>query len=502
MSAEAATDDNRKYPGLRELARRPKFRRLIAAQAFSQAADGLYQIALATTLVFGVEHAQTPAQVTKLLAVTTIPFSLVGPFTGPFIDRFSRRSVLVGSKVAMTLITLALIPAGSAPEALLLGLIVVNVSINRFFHATKNAVLPSLVPGNRYLVANAVSTTTGMVCALGGAVIAGPLVDSTSRTVGLVAGAVCMAVSGILAATLSLPPGEKRGLSGIASELRENLRDVGDGLRILRGSAAASYGVVSVWAIRALLGFVVLASLVLLRARFDIQASGFSAIWAALGIGGFVGALLVHPVARRVGYRGVAPLAMLVAAVAAAVGGPVASLFALLPAVFVGGACMSATKISSDTLIQGGVPDAYRGRAFTVYELGYNGAFVLAGLIPTALRGALGDLGVILLTAGLAVITALFLERWRRRVPEPIEVRSYSGSRGEETPREVTFGGETLRVEDVERSWEEDRAGTRLRCFRLRLEGGRRVQVSLGETWQLDVELSRASAPPRAAGRT
>jgi MFS family permease len=369
-------------------------------------------------------------------------------------------------------------------------LIVVNVSINRFFHATKNAVLPTLVPSERYLVANAVSTTTGMVFALSGAVIAGPVVDATSRTVGLVAGAACMAVSAVLAATLPLPPGEKRGLAGIASELRENLRDVRDGIRVLRSSAQASYGVISVWAIRALLGFVVLASLVLLRARFDIQASGFSAVWAGLGVGGFTGAVLVHPVARRVGYRGVAPLAMLVAAVAAAVGGPIASLFALLPAVFVGGACMSATKISADTLVQRGVPDGYRGRAFTVYEIGYNGAFVVAGLIPTALRGVLGDLGVILLTAGLAVLTAGALALWRRRVPEPIEVRSYAGSRGDETPREVVLRGTTLAVEQVERAWHEDRDGRRLRCFRLRLVGGRRVQVSLGETWSLDRELS------------
>jgi MFS family permease len=479
-------EHKQKYPGIRDLAARPRFRRLISAQAFSQAADGLYQIALATTLVFGVEAAKTPGQVTKLLAVTTIPFSLVGPFTGPFIDRFSRRSVLVGSKAAMTMLTLVMIPAGSAPEWVLLVLIVVSVSINRLFHATKNAVLPSLVPPERYLVANAVSTTTGMIFALGGAAIAGPLVAGTSRDVGLVAAAICMGLSGLLAATIPLPAGEKKGLSGIASELRENLRDVRDGLRVLRASPQASYGVVSVWAIRALLGFVVISALVLLRERFDIDTAEFSKIWVSLGIGGFVGALLVHPFAKRVGYRGVAPLAMVVAAVAMAIGGPIASLFALLPVVFIGGACMSATKISSDTLVQRGVPDHYRGRAFTVYELGYNGAFVVAGLIPTALRGTLGDLGVILLTAGLALGTALALERWRRRVPEPLEVRSYAGSRGDETPREVVLDGETLAVEEVERSWEEDRDGRRLRCFRLRLADGTRVQVSLGETWELD----------------
>jgi MFS family permease len=468
------------------LARPGRFRRLIAAQALSQAGDGLYQIALAGALIFSVDAAETPAEVTKLLAVTYLPYSLVGPFTGPFIDRFSRRSILVGSKVLMALLTLMMIPARSWPEGVLLGLILANVSINRFFHSTKNAVLPSLVEPDRYLLANSVSTTTGMVTALGGALIGGLVVDAISPVVGLAAGAVCMTVAALLASTIRLPRGEKRGVAGIMSELRENLRDVADGLRVLRRSGQALYGVVTIWSMRALLGLVLLAALVLLRAEFDIGTSGFSQIWAALGLGGFAGAVIVTPVARRVGYRGVAPIAITVGAAAALVGAPIPSMVALLPAMFVEGVAMSATKIASDTLVQRGIPDRYRGRAFTVYDLGYNGAFVLAGLIPTALRPVLGDLGVIILTASLGLLVAGILLWWRRRIPEPVEVRSYAGGRGDEVPRQVIIGGRALDVERVERSWHEDRNGEQLLCFRLRLADGRRIQVSLGEAWRLD----------------
>ncbi|HEX2031353.1 MAG TPA: MFS transporter, partial [Actinomycetota bacterium] len=138
---------------LRALARERPFRRLIEAQTLSQFADGLYQIALASVLIFSVETARTPAQVTKILAVTYLPFSLVAPFTGPFIDRFSRRSVLVGSKAVMVGLTLLMIPALSWAEGALLGIAVANVSVNRFFHAAKNAVLPTLVVPGRYLLA-------------------------------------------------------------------------------------------------------------------------------------------------------------------------------------------------------------------------------------------------------------------------------------------------------------------------------------------------------------
>lgn len=299
-----------------------------------------------------------------------------------------------------------------------------------------------------------------------------------------------MAVSAAIAATLSLPRGEKRGLGGIVSELRDNLRDVVDGLRVLRGSPQALYGVVTIWSMRALLGLVLLAALVLLRAEFDIGPAGFSQIWAALGLGGFAGAVIVTPVARRLGYRGVAPAAITVGSVAALIGAPIPSMAALLPAMFVEGVAMSATKIASDTLVQQGIPDRFRGRAFSVYDLGYNGAFVLAGLLPTALRPLFGDLGVIILTASLGLLTAGVLAAWRRRVAEPVEVRSYAGSRGDEVPREVVLRGRRFEVDRVERSWWEERDGERLLCYRLRLRGGRRIQVSLGETWHLDRELT------------
>ena len=481
---------------LRVLVRNRRFRRLIEAQGLSQLADGLYQIALASVLIFSVEAAQTPAQVTKILAVTYLPFSLVGPFTGPFIDRFSRRSVLVASKTLMIAITLAMIPAVGASELPLLGLAVANVSINRFFHAAKNAVLPTLVEPRRYLAANAVSTTTGAVLALLGGIAGGPLADLVSPAAGLIAGAAAMAVAAILAATLDLPRGEKRGLEGVASELRENVRDVRDGLGVLRRSPQALYGVVAIWSMRALLGFVLLASLVLLRARFDIGATGFGSMLGAVGVGTFVGAVLIAPVAERIGYRGVAPVAIVGAALAAIVAGAVPSVYALLPTLFVGGVAVGATKISSDTLVQRGIPDGYRGRAFTVYDLGYNGAFVLAGLIPTTLRPFLGDLGVILFTSGLAIAVALALARWQA-IPLGIEVRTYSGSRADEVPREVVWEGSTMRVADVERSWREERNGEQVLRFRLRLDGGRRIEVTRGQGWSLDRELPGQTSPGR-----
>lgn len=489
MSARAPARED-----VRALARNRRFLRLLTVQGLSQASDGLYQIAVAAVVVFDVSAARTPAQVTKVLAVTLLPFSLVGPFTGPFIDRFSRRSILVGASILRVLITLSLIPAIAGPEWILLLLAVANVSVNRFFHSAKSAVLPTLVEPERYLAANAVSTIVGMLTTVIGAVIGGPVADVFSPHAAVMAAAVLIAVAGSVAATISLPRGEKRGLAGIVSELRDDLRDVAEGLGVLLAKPWAVYGVGGIWTMRALIGFVLLAALVVLRARFDVGATGFSVLLAAIGVGGFVGAIAVTPAAARLGYTGIAPVAFLLTGAATFVGGPIPAWPALLVTIGIGGFAMYATKIAADTLVQRSVPDRYRGRAFAVYDIGYNGAFVVAALIPTLLIPWVGELGIILLTGALYVAGAAALAMRRRRLPPEVEVHAYAGARADESPRSVAWYGETVEVSEVERSWHEDRAGRRLLRFQLRLADGRRIVVSRGEDdWTLDRVLPSAT---------
>ena len=463
-----------------------RFRRLVTSQWSSQAADGLYQIALAAVLIFDVSTAETPAQVTKVLAATLLPFSVIGPFTGPFIDRFSRRSILVGSSIVRACLTLLLLIALDWPEPVLLALIVANVSVNRFFHATKSAVIPVTVRPDRYLLANTVSSVGGMVFGLAGAVVGGPMADLLSVRVVILVAAALMVASAFVAATVDLPRGEKRGLTGILSELRENARDVADGLRALRSRPRATYAVTAVWTIRGLLGFLLLAGLMLVRARLELAVTGFSALLASVAVGGFVGALLVAPAARRLGMSGVAPLAYVLAALATLAVAPLPSIPTILGSLFVGGLAMSATKITADTMIQRALPDRFRGRAFAVYDIGYNGVFVLAALIPTLLVPVVGEVGVVTAAGTMGLAAAALLARWRGRLDEEIEVRAYAGGRADETPREIVIRGKALQVAGVERSWHEDRAGERLLVFVLRLEDGRRVQISRDEAWRLD----------------
>ena len=83
------------------------FRRLYATRILGQAADGLLQAALATFVLFSPERQPTAASVAGAFAVLFLPYSLVGPFAGVFLDRWRRRQVLVFANLIRALIVIA-----------------------------------------------------------------------------------------------------------------------------------------------------------------------------------------------------------------------------------------------------------------------------------------------------------------------------------------------------------------------------------------------------------
>ncbi|MGI3784484.1 MAG: hypothetical protein ACRYG2_27300, partial [Janthinobacterium lividum] len=73
--------------GLRRLWRHALFRRLLTVRVAIQGADGLLQVALASFVLFSPERQPDAASIAAVLAVTLLPFSVLGPFVSVTIDR-------------------------------------------------------------------------------------------------------------------------------------------------------------------------------------------------------------------------------------------------------------------------------------------------------------------------------------------------------------------------------------------------------------------------------
>ena len=92
------------------------FRRLFATRLISQTGDGVFTAGLGTYVFFNAATFPSPAKGAAAFAVLYLPYSLIGPFAGVFIDRWSRRQILVRSALlrsVLVALTAALMVSGN-----------------------------------------------------------------------------------------------------------------------------------------------------------------------------------------------------------------------------------------------------------------------------------------------------------------------------------------------------------------------------------------------------
>ncbi len=159
--------------GLRTVLAGQDFRRLLATRLVSQAGDGAFEVGLATLVFFSAEHATSAAVAASAFAVAILPYTLVGPFAGVLLDRWRRRQVLLVANLARTLlaVVVALLVVRSGIGLALSLLVLLCLSLNRFFLAGLGASLPHVVRRDELVVANAIAPTSGTVAALLGAAV-------------------------------------------------------------------------------------------------------------------------------------------------------------------------------------------------------------------------------------------------------------------------------------------------------------------------------------------
>ncbi len=103
-----------------------------------------------------------------------LPYSFIGPFAGVFIDRWSRRQILLVSalvRAVLVAITALLIGAGELGVPLYISALAA-LGVNRFFLASLSAALPHVVPDDKLVMANSVAPTIGGIVTTVAGVIA------------------------------------------------------------------------------------------------------------------------------------------------------------------------------------------------------------------------------------------------------------------------------------------------------------------------------------------
>lgn len=377
---------------------------LLITRIFGQAGDGLLQTALATFVLFSPQREANPTRITIVFALLLVPYSLLGPFVGVLIDKWSRQKILLRANLirVVAMLLIAATVAGHSANLILTVLVLASLGLNRFILATQAASLPHVVAPELLVTANALFPPIGtmgssLAVALGLGIqhVAG---NSDGTNAGLIVlGSVSVLLAGYCVSRIL--PIRVLGPHGLNVEVRAELRNVFSGItnavaRIVRDKQVLVSMLIVVTQ-RCAFGAVTVQTLLLARQVWhpvtepDAALSDFGLAAGSTAVGIFFAAALSALVLNRTSaisdvtgrehgkaFGRMIPvsavLALSVTVAAVALGHRLIMFTAALSLGFAG----QFMKINADTTIQRHIDDAHRGRAFAIFDMVINLATV------------------------------------------------------------------------------------------------------------------------------
>jgi MFS family permease len=359
------------------LRRNRSFRRLWSGQVISELGNWFNFIA-ALGLVRVVSHAD-PEVTTLLLIFRLAPFTLFGPLAGAFVDRWSRRTVMIVSDLLRAVLALVLLFVHRPQDLWIAYLCITLLSLfGTFFEAAKNAAVPNITGEKDLLAGNALMFSSRFLFMSLGAALGG----WTAAHVGYEAAFIINAVSFLVSAySVWLVPNEemqkrstavaenvaRKIYSGYWTAMREGWAYIGKhapvaAILVANIIWATGGGAINLISDR-------LGALVFAGENGISPDSAVAALYFASGMGLFIGMMIARRVGiyfemkgRTVGFIGWALI----------VQGIVFALLGVMPTLWLACVMMCLSRVIvgaefavQETLLMRLVPDNLRGRVST-----------------------------------------------------------------------------------------------------------------------------------------
>ncbi len=358
--------------------------RLLELHAFNAAGDAALTISLAGTLFFQVPSSQARTQIALFLGITMLPFAIVAPLIGPFLDKYSRgRRWAIGFTMALRAFgAWALAGAVVTKSAWMFPAALTCLVASKAYGVTRASAVPRLLPDGLNLVrANSRISLAGIA----GGTISAPFASlfsligpqwSLRYAALLYVGATVLAI--LLPARVDSSAGEAQvGVLDLAEPGRRSRR-LGITPMVILGLRCNA-------GLRMLSGFMTMFMAFLLREHpfdgwQDRRTLLLALVIGAAGLGNTLGTLVGSLLKARKPEAIVLVTLLLDAAVATYA----AMFFGLLAAVVLGlvtGLCQGLGKLSLDALIQRDVSELVRTSVFARSETLLQLAWVIGGFL-------------------------------------------------------------------------------------------------------------------------
>lgn len=318
-----ADSENNQQVGFLPVLKNPNFLALWAGQVFCQLADKVYLVLMIALInsQFQASDQSISGWVSALMMAFTIPAVLFGSVAGVFVDRWSKKVVLVASNIWRGILVL-LIPSllwlthdwqsvGVLPVGFLiiLGVTFLVSTLTQFFAPAEQSAIPLIVKEQDLLSANSLYTTTMMASVIVGFAVGEPvlaLADGLWMQLGgsgglgkeiLVGGSY--AIAGLilfLLQTNEKPHPPETEFPHVFSDLRDGLRYLQENHRIRNAL------------LQLIILFSVFAALTVLAVRMaeiipNMKASQFGFLLASAGVGVALGATILGQFGQRFSYK-------------------------------------------------------------------------------------------------------------------------------------------------------------------------------------------------------
>ena len=391
--------------------------RLLEAHAFNTAGDAAVAVALAGTLFFSVPGEEARSQVGLFLILTMLPFAIVAPLIGPFLDRFRRgRRWAIGATMAIRAFCCWVLAGAVADESLSMYPAALGVLVaSKAYGVTKASAVPRVLPDGFTLVkANSRISLIGT----GAAVLSAPLAAGSAQIGAewaLRYAAVLFVIGTLLTFRLPAKVDSAEGEEQVAMSA---MRGKTVGMRVgitptVVGALRCNAGV------RFMNGFLIMYMAFVLRENpfhgwEDHPTWLLALVIGAAGLGNTVGTLIASMLKSRKPEL----TALVVLIVDAAMVTFATAVYSLATAMALGltvGICQSLGKLSLDAIIQRDIPEAVRTSVFARSETLLQLSWVIGGFLGIVLPLSPTQLGLGTASGLLIVWSAIAIRYVLRR---------------------------------------------------------------------------------------
>jgi len=360
--------------------------RLIELHASNSAGDAAVAIALAGTIFFAGATSEARGQVALFLGLTMLPFAIVAPLIGPFLDRFSHgRRWAIGATFAIRAFLCWVLAGAVAAESAWFYPAALGVLVSsKAYGVTRASAVPRLAPTGMTLVkANGRVSLAGVV----GASVSAPLAGAAAyfgTEWALRYAFVVFTIGTILAILLPKQVDSSEGEQPISGK-----HPVEGGKKAAGVPPKVAFALRANCGPRWLSGFLTMYMAFLLRETpidgwEDRSTLLIGLVIGAAGLGNTLG-IVVASVAKKIN-PAVTVVAALVADIALVV--LAAVFYSLVPLVALGltaGLTQYLAKVSLDSTIQTGVPPRAHASAFARGDTTLQLAWVVGGFVGIAM---------------------------------------------------------------------------------------------------------------------